>query len=160
MGRPRKYTDKEFIQAVKDSFSIRQVLKTIGLRPTGGNYDVAKRRIEDLGIDNSHFTGQGHLKGKNHNWAPKIPLREILVKDSKYAGGTHKLKKRLIKEGILEDKCYECGITEWRKKPLPLELEHKNGDRYDNRIENLTILCPNCHSQTPTHTGKNKGKYV
>jgi len=156
MGRPRKYTDDEFIEAVKNSYSIRSVLKKIGVQPTGGNYDVAKRRMLSLGIDSSHFTGKGHLKGKKHGWAKKTPLQEILKKDSCYGGGTVKIKDKLFEAGLLENKCYECYITEWRGKPISLELEHKNGDKLDNRIENLTILCPNCHAQTETYRGKNK----
>jgi len=155
MGRPLKYSVEDFRQVVATSCSIRQVLKKLGLATSGGNYVHAKSRIVKLGLDISHFTGQSHLKGKTHNWAKKRPLNEILVEHSDYLN-TDKLKKRLIAEGLLENRCYECGLTEWRKKPLPLELEHKNGNRFDNRIDNLTILCPNCHSQTPTHRGKNK----
>ena len=57
-----------------------------------------------------------------------------------------------------EHKCESCGISEWLGKPLSLELDYINGDRYDNRLQNLRILCPNCHAQTDTYRGKNKGK--
>lgn len=156
MTTPR-YTEEEFRVAVRDSFSIRNVLKKIGVQPTGGNYDVAHRMISRMGIDTSHFTGQGHLKGRNHNWAKKTATKDILVEN--YLGGvpTHKLKLRLVKEGVIERKCYKCGISEWRGQQLSLELEHKNGNRHDNRIENLSLLCPNCHSLTPTYRGRNKG---
>jgi len=149
-----RYTKEQFIEAVKNSFSIRNVLKLIGVRPTGGNYAVAKRKIKLLNLNISHFTGRGHLKGKTHNWGKKIPLEKILIENSLYGGGTSKLKGRLIKEKLLIYKCYECGINEWKGKPLALDLEHKNGNRFDNRIENLTILCPNCHSQTSTYRGR------
>lgn len=155
MGRKKNYTDVEFIDAVATSQSIAELLRKLNLRPTGGNYHTAKKRIKILELNTDHFTRQGHLKGKTHNWAKKIPLIEILVKDSKYGCGTDKLKKRLIKEGYFEYKCYECGLTEWRGLPISLELEHRNGDRFDNRIENLTLLCPNCHAQTETYRGKN-----
>ena len=65
------------------------------------------------------------------------------------------MKRRLIKEGILKDKCYECGISEWRGKKLSLHLDHINGDNTDNRLKNLRVLCPNCHSITETYCGKN-----
>lgn len=154
----RRYSDDQFKNAVKESFSIASVLRKIGVRPTGGNYDVAHRRIKSLGLDISHFSGRGHLRGKTHNWAKKTPLNEILIEN--FMGGitTHKLKLRLIKEGILERKCYRCGINEWLGEKLSLELEHKNGNRYDNRIENIELLCPNCHSLTSTYRGKGKGK--
>ena len=150
-----RYTQEQFINAVKNSFSIASVLKNIGVRPTGGNYDVAKRNIKNLALDISHFTGQGHLRGKTHNWAKKTETKDILIDN--YNGGvsTHSLKKRLIKEGLLQKKCYHCGIDEWLGQELSLELEHKNCNRNDNRIENLELLCPNCHSLTLTYRGKN-----
>ena len=151
-----RYTEDEFREAVRNSFSIAQVLKKIGVRPSGGNYDCAHRRIERMELDISHFTGAGHLKGKTHNWAKKTALSDILVENFLGGIGTHKIKLRLIKEGLLLKKCYVCGISEWRGQQLSLELEHKNGNRHDNRIENLELLCPNCHSLTATYRGRGK----
>jgi hypothetical protein len=68
---------------------------------------------------------------------------------------TH-LKQRLVRLGLLEESCHECGITEWRGKPLSLCLHHVNGINDDNRIENLAVLCPNCHSQTENFAGRNR----
>lgn len=155
MKRYKKYTDESFKEAVKDSSSIAQVLKKINLIPVGGNYGTVKRNIFRLELDTSHFTGQGYLKGKTHNWAKKIPLEEILVKESSYTNSDN-LRKRLIKEGIFEAKCYKCNLTEWLGEPISLELEHISGIRTDNREKNLTILCPNCHAQTPTYRRKKK----
>lgn len=151
----RAYTDEDFSEAIKNSQSIRKTLEKIGLRPTGGNYQVAKRRIKMLGLDTSHFSGQAHLKGKTHNWAPKTPTEEILVENCTWGGSTSSLRKRLIKEGYFEPKCYNCQNTKWMDNKIPLELEHVNGDRFDNQIENLTLLCPNCHALTSTYRGKN-----
>jgi Zn finger protein HypA/HybF involved in hydrogenase expression len=67
-----------------------------------------------------------------------------------------RLKKRILKAGLIEYKCSCCGITEWNGKPIVLQLHHINGDNRDNRKENLTFLCPNCHSQTDSFCGKNK----
>jgi hypothetical protein len=78
------------------------------------------------------------------------PLETLLVKDSPVVNKTH-LKKRLIKEGHLKNKCDWCGIgPKWRGRPMTLEMDHINGDNSDNRLKNLRILCLNCHSQTPT----------
>lgn len=152
-----KVSDEELKTAVKNSTSIRQTLISLNLNETGTAYRVFKRRVETLGIDTSHFTGKGYLKGKTHNWATKTPLKNILVKKSSY--GTSYLKKRLLDEGLLEYKCYGvgCGITDWLDKPIVLQLDHINGDPEDHRIENLRLLCPNCHSQTETFAGRNIG---
>ena len=84
----------------------------------------------------------------------RIPMTELLVHDRPQTARTN-LKKRLLKSGLLENKCYECGITEWRGKPLAFNLHHINGDGKDNRLENLTLLCANCHSQTENFAGRN-----
>lgn len=141
---------------VKESYSYAQVLKKLELKPIGGNYRILKNKIKKLNLDISHFTGKGHLKGKTHNWNnTKIPLEEILVEQSTYQ--SYKLKNRLLKENILENKCCECGLeNKWNGKELSLHLDHINGISSDNRIENLRLLCPNCHSQTSTYAGKNK----
>jgi len=155
MARNKKYTDKQFIEAVKTSTSIAQVLKKLDLCAAGGNYRTAKLRIKELDIDNSHFTGQSYAKGTTHNFAKKTPLKDILIKNSKYSN-TNYLKKRLLKDGVFDNKCYNCGLDEWLGEPVVCQLEHKNGDNTDNRSENLTLLCPNCHSQTKTFAGRNK----
>lgn len=81
-------------------------------------------------------------------------MSEILVKDSTYRNSSH-LKRRLITEGYLQARCGVCGLDEWMEQPIPLEVHHVNGDKRDNRIENLRLLCPNCHALTPTYRGKN-----
>jgi hypothetical protein len=154
-----RYTDQQIIEATRCSFSIAQVLKLLGMSPTGGNYVTLHAHFARLGLDTSHFTGQGHLKGKHHSWTPERPFAEILVRNSNYTC-TSDLKKRLIRAGLLVNHCYECGSPPvWQGKPLVLILDHKNGDRSDHRLVNLRLLCPNCNSQQPTFAGKNKGRY-
>ena len=72
---------------------------------------------------------------------------------------TSGLRRRILREGILQNKCSICGIEEWMGRPIVCELDHVNGNRHDHRLENLRLLCPNCHSQTDTYCGRNKGRY-
>jgi hypothetical protein len=155
MSKRRSWENEEFIAAVKSSFSIAQTLQKIGLNGAGGNYHQFHKYVKELGIDTSHFTGQGHLKGKTHHWSKEIPLKDIMVEHSTFLTTSH-LKKRLVKEGVLKNECNICGISSWLDKQLSLQLDHINGVHNDNRKDNLRILCPNCHSQTATFAGKNK----
>lgn len=139
---------------------MRHLLTLVSVVPVGGNYKTMSKRLKVWEINTDHWgtakQRQGHLKGKTHTWASKTPLNKILIQNYFGGGTTHRLKQRLIKEGIFVHKCYNCNLTEWMTKIIPLELEHINGDKFDNRIENLTLLCPNCHALTPTYRGKNK----
>lgn len=87
-------------------------------------------------------------KGINKN----IPKRIVKLED--YATRAS-VRKRILNEKLLDYECKECGIKEWNKKKISLELDHINGNRHDHRLENLRWLCPNCHSQTKTFRGKN-----
>jgi hypothetical protein len=148
----RKYTDPQLIDAVRRSKSYRQALSRLGLKEAGGNYATLKRRIIELGLDISHMTGQGW--NRDITWHPHVSIEEYLK--NKRPIQTYKLKHRLIREGIFELKCYSCGLTNWKSLPIPLELEHRNGNPQDNSLDNLTLLCPNCHALTATYRGKNK----
>lgn len=85
-----------------------------------------------------------------------MPIEDLLVVGRKTSRGH--LKRRLLKAGLKEKRCEECGITEWQGKPLNMALHHDNGDGRDNRLENLRLLCANCHSQTPNYGGRNGHK--
>jgi Zn finger protein HypA/HybF involved in hydrogenase expression len=146
------YSEQELREAVKTSTSVRQVLDKLNIVPAGGNYQTTNRRIQKLNIDTSHFTGQAWNKGKVIG--PKKSIEYYLTENSHHQ--SFKLKSRLITEGLKEHKCECCGINEWNGKPAPIELDHINGNHHDNRLENLRILCPNCHAQTDTYRGKNK----
>jgi Zn finger protein HypA/HybF involved in hydrogenase expression len=151
-----KINDEDFKKYVLESVSIRDLLIKCHLIPAGAAYKSVKLRIKKLNLSTFHFLGQGYLKGKTHTYRIK-PVESYLVENSNY-NNTNKLKKRLIKEGLFEKKCYKCGNIEWLGQPIALELEHINGNNKDHRIENLTLLCPNCHAQTATYRGKNKGR--
>lgn len=153
--RVRSWTTEQFVEAVKNSTGIREVLREIGLKPTGGNYKQFHKYVEELGLDTSHFKGQGWNKGKKLPGKGQ-PLSEVLTENS--GMNTCHLKKRLIKEGVFERVCSNCLNIEWCGQEIPLELEHINGISNDHRLENLCLLCPNCHALTDTYRGKNKGK--
>lgn len=149
----KKRTKEEYELAAKSAFSIAQMCRNLGVKPVGGNYRVVKNAIQEYNIDTRHFTGQGWNKGLIFKPNNPIPLEDILVKNSTYQ--SYKLKNRLLKSGLKEHRCENCKRTEWEGSPIPLELHHINGDNTDNRIENIEILCPNCHAQTEHYRGKN-----
>ena|SRR3989338_2352409 len=155
MFRKRTWTNEQLTIAVTNSKSYRGVIKTLGLRPTGGNYDQVKKYIKESALSTQHFTGKTWNKGLKFPSRPLISLKDILVKNSTYQ--SFKLKNRLFSAKLRKPRCEECG---WAKMSpdgrVPLELDHINGDRHDNRLENLRILCPNCHSLQITHRGKNR----
>jgi len=150
--------NNDIVTACQLLYSRAAVLKKLNLKHTiNSNIKWIDKKIVELKINTTHWTGQAHLRGKTHNWSKKTPLKEIMIKNSQYTN-THNLKRRLIKKGLLKNICAECGINMWKNKPLSLHLDHMNGERTDNRLKNLRLLCPNCHSQTETYCGKNKGK--
>lgn len=148
------YTKDQLEQAIKDNYSIANVCREVGIRPTGGNYKTINQKIKEFGFDTSHFTGQGWRKGSKIPIRKGLELSEILVEDKPYH--SHRLKQRLIENGLKQHKCENCNNENWMGKAIPLELEHCNGNNIDNRIENLKLLCPNCHAQTDHYRGRNK----
>lgn len=157
MAKRRKWTNEEFITAVESSLSYAEVIKKLGLVPAGGNYNTVKRKIKELNLDISHMTGAAWNQGDRYTPVKEAqPLLEILVENSTFVS-TSKLRIRLLKEHVKEHKCEQCNNTEWMGKPIALELHHKNGIKNDLRIENLEILCPNCHAFTDNYRGRNIG---
>ena len=153
MAKQRKYTDEELENAVKSSQSMRAVLQKIGLRPAGGNYESVSKRISELEFDTSHFLGQAIVRGRSHSYGTR-PLESILV--HKKLENTWRLKKRLISERYKEHRCERCGRERWEGNPIPLELHHIDGDRTNNELRNIELLCPNCHALTDNFRGSNK----
>ena len=151
-----KFTKEDYEQAVKVSLSYAGVCRYLGISPRGGNYATIKNKLKEYNIDISHFTGKGWNVGMVFKPMKQFKLEDVLQKDFPY--NTQRLKNRLIESGIKEHKCEKCQRTEWNGDPIPLELHHINGDRTDNRLENLQILCPNCHAQTDHYRGKNMAR--
>ncbi len=152
--RTRSWTKEQLIDATKSVTSVRQLLSKLGLREAGGNYKQISKYLSEFGVDTSHFRGKGWSKGLVGIGKPRFSTELLLVK-----GGTfqsHKLKKRLFKDGLKKELCEICGwAMRSRDGRIPLELDHINGDSSDNTLSNLRILCPNCHSLQLTHRGRN-----
>jgi hypothetical protein len=150
-----KVSPERFAQIIKESGTIAEMLRVFGLTNKGGNYRTVLARIATDGLDISHIArGLRSGKGKKRGGVPALPLESILIEGSSFAR-VH-LKARLIKEGVLENRCVVCGLgPEWNGKPLVMRLDHENGTSDDCRIENLRLVCPNCDSQLPTFAGRN-----
>lgn len=130
------------------------MLIKLGLNPKGGgNYRIMYRRIKELNINISHLTGMASNKGKTLLNRRK-PIEDYL--NNKIPILSYSLKIKLINSGILKYECSICKLSTWNDLPIPIELDHIDGNNQNNNLENLRILCPNCHAQTPTYCGKNK----
>lgn len=140
-------SDDDFKIMVKSSNTYADVLRACGYTNMG-NTKIVKKRIKLLELDVTHIANYKPVIGS------KIALEDILVEQSTY--NSTLLKQRLIDEYNWVYECSECKITKWNHKPITFDLDHINGIHSDNRIENLRLLCPNCHSQTSTYKSKFK----
>lgn len=152
--KTRTWSEQQLREAAANVTSVRQLLFALGLKQAGGNYKQIAKYLKFYKVDTSHFRGQIWNKGLTGIGKPIRKLDEILVKGSTFQ--SYHLKKRLYTAKLKPKYCELCG---WAQKSidgrLPLELDHINGDNTDNRLENLRVLCPNCHSLQSTHRGKN-----
>lgn len=136
------------IEASNNSKSATEAASKLGIK-----YDTYKKYAIKYGCFKTNQSG----KGTNKTSGTKIPLIDILEgKHPQYQ--SNKLRIRLLEEKIFEYKCYTCNNVEWLGKPIPLELEHIDGDFSNHLRYNLTIICPNCHAFTDTYRGKNVNK--
>jgi HNH endonuclease len=150
----RSWTNKQLTEAIKKSTNMSEVINELNLKTKSGYYKSLKIYIEKLKLDTSHFTEEHYTKKahyKKKTPSPRKTLKEILVENSDYMN-TSVLKKKLIREGLIQNKCQMCGLGQfWNEKKLILQLDHIDGNNTNNKIENLRFLCPNCHSQTETY---------
>ena len=141
MRMPSKYTKENLEPIVTSSSSWAEVCRKLGVKDSCGGQTYVTKVSKSLGMDFSHFTGQAWNRGKIH---PVKDITKYLVKGSMI--NSHKLKLKLIKTGLKNYECEICKLTEWNGEPIVLELDHINSEHRDNRLENLQIICSNCHA--------------
>jgi hypothetical protein len=150
----------ELAAAVESATSVAGVVAALGRSNSGTARALVKRSIEAHGLSVAHFTGQGHYRGSRS--PNRKPAAEILVR---LPPGRPRTKTVLLRRALddlgVPHACAECGTGDrWQGRRLVLEIDHVNGDRLDNRRENLRYLCPSCHSQTRTHSRGSRGLTV
>ncbi len=139
MRQYRKYTDEDLIRCAIEVKSLAGLLRKLNLIPAGGSYANIKRLLQKLNVDCSHWTGQGWSKDKQKkDWADYTKVA--------------RLKPHLIK--LRGHTCERCGIVQWFDQPINLEVHHLDGDRTNNKLTNLQLVCPNCHSYTNHYRGR------
>lgn len=153
-----KYTENYLTEKVKRVKSYRQLIISVGAKyPSGGLHVHLKKLIHEYGIDTTHFHGQGWNKGsfvKPPHTKESFEKEVLCLNGKGWKGG--EIKKKLIIFGFKKEVCESCLNTAWLGLPIPLELHHENGNKNDNRLENLKLICPNCHAMTDNYRGKNK----
>jgi len=148
-------TDEQFVELVKNSINISEVLFKLGYTVKGNSWGFSqiRRRMEALKLTTQDFKGKSALKTDTEKL---VNPENLLCANSKHARNV--LRRYILNNDLIPYKCAICGITHWNNKALSLELDHINGINNDNRLENLRFLCPNCHSQTTTYGSRNQQK--
>lgn len=138
--------EQEIRQWVNERVTKAEISRRLKCKPiTLDNY------LKKFGID--YHGKQGWLAGLTYNSRKYVPFEEYIKRTSHIS--SDKLRRKIFREGIKQKKCECCGRFEWMGQQIPLEVHHKDGDKTNNNLDNLQILCPNCHALTPTYRGKN-----
>lgn len=145
LDKNNKYTQESLAEAVQQCYSWAEVCGHFGVDPLSGAQSHFIRRAIEFSINFDHFHGKGWSSNRQTKFNIKRNIWDYLVIDGPKIN-SQRLKERLIEEGIKRNECEWCGLTLWQGVPISLELDHINCSRRDARIENLQLLCPNCHS--------------
>lgn len=163
MGRSKIYNySKEELQLILDSSnSYVEVLRKVGVNGSSSTTTL-KRIIQEYNLDTSIIDkNRAQKMSQNAHNQKQMSYEDFLQKLHKNSSmNSHQLRNKLIKFGFKEQKCESCGLTEWMGNPIKLELHHIDGDHYNNELENLQILCPNCHSLTSNYGVYNSTRYT
>ena len=139
---------EEIEQWIAEGKTKAQMAKELGCNPKTINA-VLKR----LGLE---YDGNRGCKGLSKPNGHELSLLGYLERSIDIQ--SNKVRKKLLDEGYKQHQCESCGLTEWLEEPIPLELHHKDGNRFNNTLENFQLLCPNCHARTDSYRGKNCSK--
>ncbi|MEV7613482.1 HNH endonuclease signature motif containing protein [Streptomyces sp. NPDC089799] len=152
-----RWTKEVLGEAVAASTNMCEVLRRLGVEVVGGQHTHISRRVKAMGIDTSHF----RLPSPAGRPKARLTPENLLVRQDRPSSRRRQsqhLKQALSMLGV-PDVCQMCGIPgAWQGYPLPLEVDHLDGDWRNNLPENLRLLCPNCHSTTETYRGRGKGR--
>jgi hypothetical protein len=151
----KRISDEQIIEAIEKAKNIKDALQLLGMAVCGSNYGTIYKCIILHKIDISHFEKPGFKNG--HQPINELPDEKVFVINGRH--NKIRLKARIIRKGLKDYVCSRCGISEWQGEKLTLHLDHINGMRDDDRLENLRFLCPNCHSLTETYCGRNNKIY-
>lgn len=144
-----KYTKQNLEEAVKQCFTWADVSRYFNVSVKGGGHTRLKQLVKKYSIDYTHFTGRASTYSQKEK---RVSALEY-IKNNKHVS-SHKLRLKLISDGLKEEKCEICGLDSWMGDKIPLDLDHIDGNHENNALINLRILCKNCHGQTPTFGAK------